>query len=470
MSALFVLATALAVYMEWYTLLLIPFGLIFLYSGWINREVFFWLLIASLPFSFEYQLNPSLGLDLPDEVLMLGVSLFFTCAWLYRPQIIQRSVVSHPLVILLLAGFSWSLCTAYFSTDTIVSFKYILAKTWYFGAFILAPLVLFREKMNLKKAAIIFSVSLFAVMMIILVRHGLQGFRFDTINVAAAPFFRNHVNYSSMLVLLFPLLLVFYKSVQQKRFRQWILVAIGLFFAALFFTYARGAWLALLAGLAAWYLISRRKLVPAVILAFGMIIFSLYWVSREDRYLKLAHDYKTTIFHSNFGEHLLATYQMRDVSTAERFYRWIAGIRLAGDNPYTGTGPNTFYNNYRPYAVPAYRTWVSNNPDHSTIHNYFLLLLVEQGYPGMILFLLMVIAMFYYAQQIYSRAKDVFYKNTALATAMMLAMIVTVNLLSDLIETDKIGSLFYLCLAVLVSMDVLDRKSSDSSADIERIA
>ena len=456
----------MAVYMEWYFLPLIPFAVILFYSGWMNRETVFWLLIASLPFSFEYQLNPSLGLDLPDEILMLGVSLYFACAWLYKPALLSRSVISHPLVILLLVVFSWSLCTAFLSTDQIISFKYILAKTWYLGSFVLAPLVLFRDKKNLKKAAIIFSVSLFAVMMIILFRHGLKGFHFSTINEAASPFFRNHVNYSSMLVLLFPLLLVFYKTVQQKKFRQWILVAMGLFFAALFFTYARGAWLALLAGIAAWVLITSRKLVPAVILAFGMIIFSLYWISQEDRYLKLAHDYKTTIFHSNFSEHLLATYQMKDVSTAERFYRWIAGIRLAGEHGLTGTGPNTFYNNYKPYAVPAYRTWVSNNPDHSTIHNYFLLLLAEQGYPGMVLFLLLVIAMFYYAQQVYSRTKDNFIKHCALAIAVMLAMIVTVNLLSDLIETDKIGSIFYLCLAVLVSVDLLDRKSLNSSADI----
>lgn len=454
--------------MEWYFLPLIPFALILFYSGWLNRETVFWLLIASLPFSFEFQLNPSLGLDLPDEVLMLGVSLFFACAWLYKPALLSRSVISHPLVILLLVVFSWSLCTAFLSTDQIISFKYILAKTWYLGAFVLAPLVLFRDKKNLKKAAIIFSVSLFAVMMIILFRHGLKGFHFSTINEAASPFFRNHVNYSSMLVLLFPLLLVFYKTVQQKKFRQWILVAMGLFFAALFFTYARGAWLALLAGIAAWVLITSRKLVPAVILAFGMIIFSLYWISKEDRYLKLAHDYKTTIFHSNFSEHLLATYQMKDVSTAERFYRWIAGIRMAGEHGLTGTGPNTFYNNYRPYAVPAYRTWVSNNPDHSTIHNYFLLLLVEQGYPGMIIFLLMIIAMFYYAQHIYNRAKDVFYKNTALATAMMLAMIVTVNLLSDLIETDKIGSMFYICIALLVSADLATKKEGKQSAREQR--
>jgi hypothetical protein len=35
----------------------------------------------------------------------------------------------------------------------------------------------------------------------------------------------------------------------------------------------------------------------------------------------------------------------------------------------------------------------------------------------------------------------------------MLMMILTVNFLSDLIETDKVGSLFFLCLATLIAID-----------------
>jgi hypothetical protein len=36
-------------------------------------------------------------------------------------------------------------------------------------------------------------------------------------------------------------------------------------------------------------------------------------------------------------------------------------------------------------------------------------------------------------------------------------MILTVNFLSDLIETDKVGSLFFLCLATLVVADMNTR-------------
>ena len=188
-----------------------------------------------------------------------------------------------------------------------------------------------------------------------------------------------------------------------------------------------------------------------------LAISSVSWLSTGDRYLNYAHDYRTTIFHKDFEEHLVATYKLKDVSTAERFNRWIAGVRMVKDNWLTGYGPNTFYYNYKPYAIPAFKTWVSDNKEHSTVHNYFLLVLIEQGVPGFLFFLLIVGSMFYYAEKIYNRTEDKFYKAAALACGAMIMMIVVVNFLSDLIETDKVGSLFFLCLATLISIDLKTR-------------
>lgn len=202
----------------------------------------------------------------------------------------------------------------------------------------------------------------------------------------------------------------------------------------------------------------QKKLLPGLFIA-GIIIllFCIFWLKNNDRYLKFAHDYRSTIFHSDFQEHLAATYELKDISTAERFYRWIAGVRMLKDEWLTGHGPGTFSSNYKPYAIPAFRTWVSDNKDRSTVHNYFLLTAVEQGIPGLIFFLLLVGFMLYYAQQLYHRLKDIFYKKIAMAIGVTLIMLITVNFLSDLIETDKVGSLFFLCLSVLIVTDINTR-------------
>ena len=298
----------------------------------------------------------------------------------------------------------------------------------------------------------LFLASMLSVTILSICRHAFYGFRFANINNAVNPFFRNHVNYSAMLVCTVPVLISAYQL--NKKYRSMIIVALIIVLIALFFSYARGAWLALLIGVLSYGLMRKGKLLMAFTIVLGLTIGSVFWLSSNDRYLDYAHDYRTTIFHKNFKEHLVATYELRDVSTAERFNRWIAGVRMIEDNWLTGYGPNTFSDNYKPYTVPAFKTWVSDNKEHSTVHNYFLLVLIEQGIPGLLFFLLVVGTMIYYAEKIYHRTEDTFYKSAVMACGVITMMIVAVNFLSDLIETDKVGSLFFLCLATLVSIDL----------------
>jgi O-antigen ligase len=236
--------------------------------------------------------------------------------------------------------------------------------------------------------------------------------------------------------------------------------------AAVFFSYARGAWLALLFGVVSYWLVHKKLFFASFVVTVVIAIASLFWLKSNDRYLNYAHDFKTTIYHEDFKQHLVATYQLKDVSTAERFYRWVAGVRMIKDNSFTGYGPGTFYENYKPYGVPAFKTWVSDNKEHSTVHNYFLLTAIEQGIPGLVIFLVLLGGVFYYAQRLYHRMQDPFYKTAAITIAVMLVMITTVNFLSDLIETDKVGSLFFLCLSVLVMIDINSRKELQSSSNI----
>ncbi|HUQ96254.1 MAG TPA: hypothetical protein VM010_01220, partial [Chitinophagaceae bacterium] len=94
---------------------------------------------------------------------------------------------------------------------------------------------------------------------------------------------------------------------------------------------------------------------------------------------------------------------------------------------------------------------------------YFLLVLVEQGVPGLLFFLLLLGVAFYTAQQTYHTTNDVFWKAAIATVAVILVMICTVNFLSDLIETDKVGPLFYLCLAVLA---LAKQKSNKANSEL----
>ena len=147
----------------------------------------------------------------------------------------------------------------------------------------------------------------------------------------------------------------------------------------------------------------------------------------------------------------------------ERLYRWIAAIRMSQDRPITGYGPHAFYYYYKPYTVSSFRTYVSRNTEHSTTHNYFLYMLVEQGWPAMILYAILIYAIFAKAQRIYHRFKDRFYRLCTIGLAMAIAVGFINNFFSELIETHKVAALFYIPLALLV---FLDKKSKEEDMEM----
>lgn len=456
--ALFILFQLAAAYSSIYSLIIVPFAVLLFYLGWQNIQTSFFLLLFSLAFSFEYSFSDRLATDVPDEALMVFVTGLFFCYWVYQPKVLELQTLKHPLLTMLFLLLCWMVVSVIFSTQAAVSVKYVLAKSWYMGAFVLAPLIVFKDKRSITAAAITFAASVLLVTLLILMKHLRNGLSFATVNDSVVPFFRNHVNSSAMMVCTIPIFFAFFKLCKPGKKRRLVLAAIAILLAALYFSYARGAWLALGAGLVTYWLVRKKLLVKAFFTTIIFASLALFWIKGNDRYLRFAHDYNKTVYHTNFRDHLSATYQLKDVSTAERFYRWIAGVRMIKNNWVTGYGPNTFYDNYKVYESPAFRTWVSSNTDRSTVHNYFLLVTIEQGVPGLIFFLVLVSLMLYYAQHLYHRIRDGFYRTIAITIGVILSMMLVINFLSDLIETDKIGSLFFLCLAMLIVTDVNTRK------------
>jgi O-antigen ligase len=88
-----------------------------------------------------------------------------------------------------------------------------------------------------------------------------------------------------------------------------------------------------------WSFVTQVSVVKTFILTIIICVVAVLFLKNDDRYIGLAHNYQRTIFHSNFNEHLSATYAMKDISTAERYYRWIAGIRMIKGHWLHGSWP-----------------------------------------------------------------------------------------------------------------------------------
>ncbi len=457
-TILFVGATTLlagsfiAAYLNEPVVLLLPLCLLFVIFLLQFPRLLFYALIAAIPWSAEVHFSESLGTDLPDEPLMLLTAFAAILLWAFRSKI-KRFGRPHPLLFILFISVCWLLISVAASTYPVFSIKYFLAKAWYLLAFVAMPLSLKANEKLIKNSAIILFTSMFLVTLLVLYRHAGLDFTFADVNKSVQPFFRNHVNYSALLVLMTPLQVAFIYQTKNKAVRWALIFSLLLVVAALYLSYSRGAWLAFIVGMAGFWLIKKGWLFKTFLVFIFFVVLGVAWLKHDDNYLQFAPDHNSTIFHQNFSEHLQATYKGKDVSTAERFYRWVAGAAMSSDKAFTGYGPTTFYENYESYTIPVFRTWVSDNKEHSTVHNYFLLLLIEQGLPGLLAFLILLGAMFWYAQRIYCNTEDPFWKTTTATVSAILPMQCTLNFLSDLIETDKVGSVFYLCVAVLVMAD-----------------
>lgn len=434
-------------------LLILPFAtLALIFFSKDIRGLYFALLFV-IPLSTEFSVTAALSTDLPDEPMMLLLSASLIVMMLLQPSVFPVQIKKSSLFVLVIIQLTWMLVTVLFSYETFLSIKYVLAKTWFLTAFVFGGLVFLKTKTDFKLASKVLIAAMLIPVIISLIRHASHGFSFESINETVTPFFRNHVNYSALLVCLLPILFIWYRF-STGIIRKLVVICILIFLAALFFAYSRGAWLCLIAGALTWYAIKKKFLLSLLLVSSVIIMISLFWLIQNDNYLKFAPDFNTTTQHTNIGEHLEATYTLKDMSTMERFYRWIAGLRMVNEEMLKGYGPNTFSLHYKEYTVASFKTWVSSNEEKSSVHNYFLLVTIEQGIPGLLLLCILLFSMFSIAIKGYHTLKDPFDQSLAMLCGVVLSMIVTLNLLSDLIETDKIGSLFFIVIGILIHLQV----------------
>ncbi|MBC8084244.1 MAG: O-antigen ligase family protein [Hymenobacter sp.] len=434
--------------MGWLALPLGVVGIGVLLTDW--RWVYY-LLLATLAFSREFALPGGLNMDVPSEPLMLVLLVCIVVSVLLGREEVPRRLWLHPLVVLLLLALFWATISTVFSVSGVKSVKYLLAKTWYIGPFVFVTLAVVRRPRDVWRIVAFFAVGVVLTICYTMARHAALGFGFDAINKAIQPFYINHVIYATTAALLVPYAYFAARDAATRRGRWLWYAALTVLVAGVFLSYTRASMLSLIiAGL--FYGVIRLRLTRPVLVALAVAALSgaSYFMS-EHTYMLYAPDFEKTIFNGqNFEKHLEATYKLQDVSGMERVYRWVAAARMIADKPLIGSGPATFYPEYKRYTVKSFRTYVSNNPEKSTTHNYFLLQLAEQGIPGFLLFTALVSVALVMVERLYHRSRSVVHRHVVMAAGLCLVIIIFHLLLNELVEVDKIGSFFYISLAVLM--------------------
>lgn len=430
--------------------ILIPFALLGLYLTIVDIRLVFFGLVSILAFSTEIDLPGGFGTDLPGEPLMILITGIYFLQIFTKPE---KAIIPlrRPITILILLHVAWIGLTVITSENITVSLKFFLAKIWYVIPFYFAPFIFLKEKKHIKKLIYMLVGSVSLAAFYVMVKHYSLGLSFDTIEKAVQPIFRNHVNYACLLVVVISYVWLVFQWNRTKLFPFIFILGINLLIlSAIYFSFTRAAILSVVIGIGALFVLrlklTRLSFMVSILAASMFVVFMI----RDAKYLEYAPNFEKTISHNEFDNLLEATAKGEDISTMERVYRWVAGFQMLAERPITGYGANNFYPYYKNKTISSFETYVSHNPEKSGIHCYYLMTAVEQGVPGLIIFILLCFYILYEAEKVYHLHKDPFYKQLTAAAYISVIIILSILIVNDLLEADKVGPFFFLAAAFIV--------------------
>jgi O-antigen ligase len=438
---------------EW-VFLLVPFGVIALLWGIQDFKRIYLLMWATIPFAIEVDLPGGLSTDMPAEPLMWIICfLLIGYLFLYQRKT-DFSFLFHPVFVILVIHFFWIILTTIISNEPLISIKYTLAKSWYLVCFVLIPLLLFKGINDFRQWGLVVLIPIVGTVIIVLIRHSQYGFSFSTVNNAVLPIYRNHVDYACCLGIVLPYLWILRKWFVSRSAKILFVFSIGLVLTGIYFSYTRAAWLCIPLGVLFYFIIRLRLMRVVIPLTIALAILGTAWLAYDNTYIEYAPNYEKAIAHQKFDALVSATYKMEDISTVERFYRWVAGYYMVQENPWVGYGPASFYSLYHSYVDRHFTTYVSDNPERSGMHNYYLMVAVEQGLIGLAIFIVLIMVVLLYGENLYHRMTSVKAKQFLMAALVSFGCNLFVITLNDMVETDKLGSFFFFSMAVVIFFGV----------------
>lgn len=462
-TALILLCLAASIWLDQPLLWLLPAAVLGAALVALDFKLLYVAFFALLPFSVEIYLPNGLGTDLPTEPIMLALTVIAIVLGLFRLRDIDYAYLRHPITALLCLHLFWIFFSALCSQNPTVSFKFFLAKLWYVIPFYFLSLYFMGSLAFVRRVWSIFAFMLVISVSIVMVRYWPLGFDFAYIETIMKPFFRNHVNYASIMAVSVPWMWAWWAD--ERGGRRWAMFgALVFILISVYFSYTRAAMLAVVMAAGVYWIVRLRMIRMAIAGAGIAAILGVGFLVRDVKWLDYAPDYNKTVSHRDFEDLISATYKMEDISTMERVYRWVAAGHMIAERPWAGFGPGTFTFYYKGYTVSDFQTYVSDNPENSGIHSYYLMTWVDQGYIGLLIFLMLVITILVYGEQVYHRVEDKSAKLYVMAALLSIFILDAILIINDMLEVDKTGPIYFVSAATIVALDKKYGKRSAQSS------
>jgi O-antigen ligase len=243
-------------------------------------------------------------------------------------------------------------------------------------------------------------------------------------------YFGNPIVYGQLLAMVCILLLFLMRNekILAKILGYIALLLISL--SGLFFTYARGAWLGLIAGLF-WFIGTNAKnrlvlklVIFLVIFGLGALLVEPCLISRID-----------------------SIFSLTAITNVQRLVIWKASLQMFSSSPFFGVGLNMF---------PVYFQKISHNPLIPTAnhaHNNLLNILVEFGLIGLGIWLLLIAAIIIKIRDIFRNHPDSFNRSLGQVIITWLITIFMHGLTDYTFAMIIPMTLFMVLLGLLVGME-----------------
>ncbi len=417
----------------------------------------------SLPLS-EIMPGLSINMFLPTEPLLFGILLIFILK-LFATGKFDRDILLHPVSLTIYFSLFWMLLTTLTSTMPIVSFKSFLSRVWFIVGFYLLTAKLFESGKNIEKYVWLYTLPLLIVIFYATSRHlGYGLWNKQAANFVVNPLYNDHTSYGAALAMYLPFLFGFsFTKTYSPGVKTIARIVLGVLFMGLILSYARAAWISMVAAFVVWIIMRLRIRFKPIFLTF-LITFSIILVFQNQILMYLERN--NTESSANLSEHISSISNISsDASNLERINRWSCAIRMFKDKPFLGWGPGTYMFNYAPYQLTADRTIIStNSADGGNAHSEYLGPMAESGFLGLVTFLLLISVVVYTAIHTYTRTTDKRLKTLVMSALLGLITYYIHGTLNNFLDTDKLSVPFWGFTAIIVAVDIYTRKAANKEA------
>lgn len=396
--------------------------------------------------------NPiGLEMSLPTEPLLFGL-MFIAWIKMFSDKELFKDLYKHPISIAIIVYLVWLLITAISSSAPMASIKLLITRLWFISSFYLLAYSWFQENKNIHRFVKAYLLGLCLVAIYTIIIHATKGFEHEAAHWVMSPFFKDHTSYGMALALILPFGFYMRKWASKDKISALFTVVLVILILATVLSYTRAAWLSLIVAACVFVIMKLR--IRFSLLFSGIAIFtSLLCVFQSDILMALEKNSQDSS--DSFMEHVESMFNIStDASNLERINRWKSAIRLFEERPHVGWGAGTYQFNYAPYQNHFEKSIISTNAGNmGNAHSEYLSVLAESGWPGLLIFLVLIVMIFTKGIVLYHKLEDKQEQWMLMACILGLTTYFTHAFLNNFLDMDKASVPIWAFVAIIVVLD-----------------